>query len=177
GSDLPAVDVFGSAAPRVVAQAIAVLAAGVFAFLMSAVLVKIIDVSLGFCLYAQAENEGLDRAAHGEVGFDLGPPLEAAPAAPATEPRPALVPPDEQKRFTAIVEGGNNGDLLHAWSELCQVGAAPPSKEFRSVYPFLTTVQGNRFRFRGGDPASIRDNLQRLFEKRLNAPVRVRLEK
>src|SRR6185503_10566044 len=134
----PAVDVFGSAAPRVVAQVIAVLAAGTFAFLLTVVFVKSIDMSFGFCLDAQAENEGLDRAAHGEVGFDLGPTLDAAPAAPATEPRPARVPPAGQQRFTAIVEGGSNGDLLHTWSELCQTGAAPPSDEFRAVYPFLT---------------------------------------
>jgi ammonium transporter len=176
-STLPAVNVFGSEMPRIVAQAIAVLAAGVVAFVITAILVKLLDISLGFCLDAQAENEGLDRAAHGEVGFELGPTLDAAPAAPATEPRPAQVPPAGQKRFTAVVEGGSNGDLLHAWSDLCQVGAAPPSDEFRAVYPFLTTVQGNRFRFRGGDPDSIRDNLQRLFEKRMSKPVRVRLEK
>ena len=93
------------------------------------------------------------------------------------EPRSALAPPNGQTRFTIIVEGGNNGDLMQNWSDLCQVSAGPPSAEFRAVYPFLTTVQGNRFRFRGGDPESIRDNLQRLFEKRIDGPVRVRLEK
>jgi ammonium transporter, Amt family len=177
GTKLPPVDVFGSAAPRVAAQAVAVLAAGAVAFLVTAVLVKVIDLACGFCLDPQAESEGLDRAAHGEVGFDLGPTLDAAPAAPANEPRPAMVPPAGQKRFTAIIEGGSNGDLLHVWSDLCQAGAAPPSDEFRAVYPFLTTVQGNRFRFRGGDPDAIRANLQRLFEKRMSVPVRVRLEK
>src|SRR5262249_18309809 len=152
GSDLPAVDFFGSEAPRVLVQGIAVLVAGTFAFAVTVVLVKAIDAGCGFCLDAQAESEGLDRAAHGEGGFGLGPTLDAAPAAPATEPRPALVPPPGQKRFTAIVDAGSNGDLLHVWSDLCQVGAGPPSAEFRAVYPFLTTVQGNRFRFRGGDP-------------------------
>ena len=32
----------------------------------------------------------------------------------------------------------------------------------------MTTVQGNRFRFRGGDPGLMRENLQRLFQDRLN---------
>jgi hypothetical protein len=54
--------------------------------------------------------------------------------------------------------------LIGAWSALCQVGEQPPSAEFTQVYPYLTTVTGNRFRFRGGDPALIRENLSRLFE-------------
>jgi hypothetical protein len=37
-------------------------------------------------------------------------------------------------------------------------------------------VQGNTFRFRGGDPALTRDNLQRLFESRLQKPVKARIE-
>ena len=92
GSELPAVNVFGSEAPRVAAQAVAVLAAGVFAFVVTAVLVKGIDATCGFCLDPQAEGEGLDRAAHGEGGFDLGPTLDATPVAPATEPAASGIP-------------------------------------------------------------------------------------
>ena len=66
-----------------------------------------------------------------------------------------------------VVEGAKNGDLIHAWSGLCQVRPTPPSQEFRAVYPYLTTVQGNRFRFRGGDPNVMRENLQRLFQDQL----------
>jgi hypothetical protein len=41
----------------------------------------------------------------------------------------------------------------------------------------MTTVQGNRFRFRGGDPTTIRDNLERLLrEKTQGQPVQVRVE-
>ena len=66
---------------------------------------------------------------------------------------------------------------MHAWSELCQPGTQPPPAEFRAVYPFVTTVQGNRFRFRGGDPAAMRDNLQRLFEDRLSGqPIQAHVE-
>ena len=175
--DLPAITLLGGTAPRLLVQAVAALVACVFAFGLTCVLVKAIDVAFGFCLDPQAEGEGLDRAVHGEVGFDLGPTLEASERA-TTEPRPALVPPDGQKRFTAVVEGGSNGDLMHVWSDLCQTGPQPPSAEFRAVYPYLTTVQGNRFRFRGGDPEAVRDNLQRLFEKRIDGmPIRVRLER
>ena len=177
GSELPKVDLGGSEAPRIVAQAIAVAAAALFAFVLTAVLIKVVDVlSGGFCLDPEAESEGLDRAVHGEVGFDMGPTPEAPVETRLAEPRPALAPPNGEKRFTVVVEGGNNGDLMHTWSDLCQVGAAPPSDEFRAVYPYLTTVQGNRFRFRGGNPDSISTSLRKLFENRMTSPIRVRVE-
>jgi ammonium transporter len=176
--DLPAITLFGGSAPRVLVQLVAALVACGFAFVIAGVLVKAIDLSAGFCLDSAAESEGLDRAVHGEVGFDLGLLHEAPIEREAPEPRPALVPPADQKRFTVVIEGGTNGDLMHVWSGLCQAGNQPPSPEFRAVYPHLTTVQGNRFRFRGGDPDAVRDNLQKLFEKRLaGVPLRVRLER
>ena len=46
-----------------------------------------------------------------------------------------------------------------------------PAPEFRAVYPYLTTVQGNRFRFRGGDPSAVSANLERLFADRLGGPT------
>jgi ammonium transporter len=175
---LPAITLMGGAAPRVLVQLVAVVAAAVFAFVLTAVLIKLIDaLAGGFCLDPAQETEGLDKAVHGEVGFDLGLMLEAPAEMPTQEPRPALAPPVGQKRFTVVVEGGNNGDLMHTWSGLCQVGSTPPSDEFRAVYPYLTTVQGNRFRFRGGDPDVVSTNLQKLFERRMSTPIRVRVEK
>jgi ammonium transporter, Amt family len=87
------------------------------------------------------------------------------------------VPPDGQQRFTVVVEGAKNGDLIHAWSNLCQAGPRPPAPEFKAVYPFVTTVQGNRFRFRGGDPKDMRANLERLFTDQLGAAVRAHVER
>jgi len=40
----------------------------------------------------------------------------------------------------------------------------------------VTTVQGNRFRFRGGDPAKLSAHIQKLFAKKLSAQVKVRVE-
>jgi hypothetical protein len=46
------------------------------------------------------------------------------------------------------------------------------------VYPYLTTVQGNRFRFRGGDPENVSRNLTNLFAERLpNRRIEARLER
>jgi ammonium transporter len=158
-------------------QLVAALAAVAYSFGMSLVLVKVIDVVWGFCLEPRTEAEGLDRSQHGEVGFDLGLALETAPEQPLHEPRAATVPPDGHHRFTVVVEGANNNDLIKTWSDLCQAGPTPPTQEFRTVYPYLTTVQGNRFRFRGGDPNVMRDNLQQLFRQQLrDRPIQGHLE-
>jgi ammonium transporter len=159
-------------------QLIAALAAVAYSFGLSFVLVKVIDMTWGFCLDSRSENEGLDRSEHGEIGFDLGPTMDLVPEAPMVEPRAAMVPPNGEKRFTVVVDGVKNGDLMHAWSELCQTGQNPPSPEFTSIYPFMTTVQGNRFRFRGGDPAVMKENLQRLFRSRFGdgASIKVNVE-
>ena len=149
-------------------QLIAASVAVAFAFSVTFVLVKAIDLSWGFCLEPQAENEGLDRTQHGEVGFDAGTAYEQIPETPPTEPRPAMAPPNGKGRFTIIVDGGNPRELMQTWSELCQTGPQPAPAEFRTVYPFVTTVQGNRFHFRGGDPAALSASLLRLFEGRLH---------
>ena len=138
---------------------------------------KLVDVLCGgFCLDAREENEGLDRVAHGEVGFDFGPTLDVAAERPMPEPRPATVPPDGQERFTVLIDGADDDKLIRVWSSLCQAGPAPPEPEFKAVYPYLTTVQGNRFRFRGGDPATMRDNLLKLFQRHLGGSLRTYLE-
>jgi ammonium transporter len=159
-------------------QLVAAVTSVVFAFLVSLALVKGVEALCGFTTEPRAETEGLDRTEHGEVGFDLGPALEYVPEREPQEPRPATVPPDGHKRFTVVIEGATNGDLIHAWSDLCQIGAKPPTEEFKAVYPYLTTVQGNRFRFRGGDPTAMRDSLQRLFRNYLGggAPIRAHVE-
>jgi hypothetical protein len=158
-------------------QLLAAVAAAVYGFVLTLVLVKVIDVVWGFNLDAKAEGEGLDRSEHGEVGFDLGPALEEVPEAPAHEPRPATVPPNGKRHFTVVVEGPPREELMQTWSALCQAGPQPPAEEFRAVYPYLTTVQGNRFNFRGGDPYHLRDSLQRLFQDRLDGtPIRTHIE-
>ncbi len=165
-------------AAQVGVQLLAALVAAAFSFVASLVLVKVVDVLCGgFCLDARAENEGLDRVAHGEVAFDLGPALDVpVDHTPHHEPRPALVPPNGQKRFTVVVDGVPTEQLINIWSQLCQTGAAPPSTEFLTVYPFVTTVQGNRFRFRGGDPTVMKESLQRLFQQHFHGSLQTYLE-
>lgn len=157
-------------------QLMAASVAAAYAFTVSIVLVKVIDLTCGFCVDSATESVGLDQSEHGEVGFDLGPTVDMVPERVFHEPRPANVPPNGHKRFTVVVEGATNGDLIHAWSDLCQAGAEP-TPEFQAIYPYMTTVQGNRFRFRGGVPNVMSDNLERLFAKRLQGrPIKAHVE-
>ena len=180
GSGNPETDPVGSLAAgrgaQVAVQALAALSAVAYAFVVSFILIKVIDMSWGFCLEPRSEGEGLDRSEHGEVGFDLGPVLESVPEIAPHEPRAATVPPNGEKRFTIIVDGAKNGELIHAWSEMCQAGPMPPTPQFLAVYPYVTTVQGNRFRFRGGDPRTMRENLERLFGDKLHLAIKAHVE-
>lgn len=168
--------VFGGGSTQLVTQLIAAGAAAGFAFVLTLVLAKVIDLALGFITDEQSEIEGLDRSEHGEVGFDMMPSLETAPVV-GIEPRAATVPPNS-KRYSVVVDGVTNGDLMHTWSDLCQPTTGAVSPEFKTVYPLVTTVQGNRFRCRGGDPDVVRSSLEKLLQSRMKSPaVKVRVEK
>lgn len=121
-----------------------------------------------------SETEGLDETEHGETGFDFGTNLAYSKA--TAQPRAATSPPNGAKRFAVTVDGPSQADVLKAWSELCQAGKSAPPEDFKKVYPFLTTISGNRFNFRGGDPTAIKGALGSLFQKRLNTPVKTTVE-
>jgi hypothetical protein len=155
-------------------QAAAISAA--FAFLISLILAFVVQAATGgnFRTSVADENTGLDQTEHGETGFDFGG-IDTIPTGRPSEPKAAKVPPGG-KRFEVVVEGIENGGLLQAWSQLCQPTEGPPDPDFRAVYPYVTTVQGNRFRLRGGDPKALSTSIQKLFQKKLGKPVKVRLE-
>ena len=126
----------------------------------------------------QVEMSGLDVP---EVGVPAYPeffnPVPSATMA-APEPRPASSPSaGGQKRFSIVIEGVDPKSLIGAWSSLCQTSSHPASPEFKAIYPYVTTVTGNRFRFSGGDPAVIKDNVGKLFQTVLESKVlTVRIE-
>jgi hypothetical protein len=154
-------------------QIYASVVSAIFAFAVSVVLVKVVDLCVGFTTDERSETAGLDLTEHAEVGFHFGPEAALAPA--GAEPRAATVPPDGEKRFVVTVNGTPAGELMHAWSELCQHDQTPPA-EFRQVYPYMTTVQGSRFHFRGGDPETVRRALEKLFRGSLRLPVEAHVE-
>jgi Amt family ammonium transporter len=162
------------------AQCVGVLANLVWVVPASAGFFWVVGKLIGNRVSPQVEVQGLDVPELGAVGYiTLDPKLSEGRVViqvPA-EPRPASVPPNGAKRFTVLVEGVDLDLLMQVWSGLCQRGERPPPAEFRAVYPFMTTVQGNRFRFRGGDPQSITANLERLLRQRTQGQaVRVRVE-
>ena len=158
-------------------QLIAACASAAFAFVASLVLVKLVDATCGFVTDADSEIKGLDQTEHGEAGFHMGPEVETAPVLATTEPRAASVPANGVQHFTVVVDGVANNELTQTWSDLCQPGASDPDPLFKDVYPYMTTMQGNRFRFRGGDAGKVKESLERLMRDRLrNAALRVRVE-
>lgn len=162
---------------QVIIQFKAALISTLFAFGVSLLLVFLVHAGTGgnFTTSLKNETEGLDQTEHGEVGFDYGGAYDAIPTGAATEPKAAKVPPGG-KRFAVIVEGVENGGLMKAWSELCVPSEDPIDPDFKAVYPYVTTVQGNRFRLRGGDPAVLSTHIQKLFQKKLGKPLKVRVE-
>jgi ammonium transporter len=160
-------------------QVIAALTSAVYAFVVTSILVLLIDNTIGFTVDPKEEAEGLDLTQHGEAGFDYGgAAIEEVTGAIVAEPKSASVPPNgpTRKRFTVVVEGVAPKDLIKAWSDLCQPHEEPPSPAFAAVYPHVTTVSGNRFRFRGGDPVILRAELQRLFTDALDLAVKTHVE-
>lgn len=138
----------------------------VYAFGATSLIILLIDKTIGFTCSPKDEAAGLDLSMHGEVGQDLGPDVDASAA---LNMKSALAPPVNGggKRFSVVIDGPTSAQLMAVWSKLCQSTDGPPSKEFRAVYPYITTVSGNKFRFRGGDPVVLKDQLKKLFENAL----------
>jgi ammonia channel protein AmtB len=160
-------------------QVKAAVIALLFAFFFSFGLAGLVQtVTRGrFTTDVKSETEGLDQTEHGETGFDVGGGVvyDAVPTKTATEPKSAKAPPG-QKRFDVIVEGIENGELIKIWSELCVPSDQPIDPDFKELYPFVTTVQGNRFQLRGGDPAKLSAHIESLFSKKSSKPLKVRVE-
>ncbi|MCI0640152.1 MAG: ammonium transporter [Gemmataceae bacterium] len=162
-------------AGQLVNQLKAAAISALFAFAGGVILTKLVDLLFGFATDSESETAGLDRTEHGESGFDFGMAMEATSMAFAAEPKSAAIPPNGHTRFQVIVEGVAPQDLAQAWSDMWTPGKAVPP-EFKTVYPHVTTVQGNRFSFRDGEQNQMRDALQNLFQKRFGAAVKARVE-
>ena len=163
-----------------VAQCVGVIANLLWVFLVAMAFFWVLGRLIGNRVTVPVEFQGLDIPEMGALGYVL-PDAKAHESRTAVQlpitPKPALVPPNESKRFSALVEGVDLDLLTRTWSDLCHSGADQlPPPEFKAVYPYMTTMQGNRFRFRGGDPQSIRANLERVLQERTQQAVRVRLE-
>jgi hypothetical protein len=152
----------------------AALVSALFAFVLSLGLCYLTQaVTLGhFRTDAKGEAEGLDRTEHGEVGFDFSAATESV-AVVSAEPRAATAPKGNG-RFDVQVSGASGAELMKVWTDLCQPRPedAPADADFLAVYPYVTTVKGTTFHFRGGDSAEVAKRLAALFQKHLGKDVR-----
>ena len=146
----------------------------IFAFVGSLVLCVLTQaITLGkFKTNEKGEADGLDRTEHGEVGFDFSGATESVTVA-TTEPRAAAAPKGNGNgRFELQLNGTEAGELMKVWTELCQPTDGPVDPNFLAVYPYVTTVRGTTFRFRGGDQAEVAKRLSALLTKHLGKSVK-----
>ena len=164
---------------QLLAQCIGVAANIVWVGVTMYIFFKVCNLLIGNRVSAAVEIAGLDVPELGILGYineDPGTP-EGHLQHGSSEPRPALVPPNGKKGFTVVVEGISGDSLKELWSKLCLPGEGKPTNEFRAVYPFMTTCQGTRFRFRGGDSEVVRTALEKLIQANAKGQaIRTRLE-
>ncbi len=167
-----------SHASQVLIQLKAATLSAVFAFGISYILALGVHRLTGenFTTDKDSESEGLDYTEHGEIGFDYGPSLLTSVDRPGPMPRSAIAPPSGGKRFCLLVDGPSPAALLNAWSGFCQDVPGGPSMEFLDIYPHLTTVSDNRFRFSGGDQSKVKDSLTKLLQKSFGPGVKVTVD-
>jgi Amt family ammonium transporter len=149
-----------------VAECIGVVANVVWVGLAAYLMFWLLNKLVGNRVNPEVEVQGLDVPELGVLGYVSEDPKtpEGHVSHPPKEPHRASAPPNGQ-RFTVVVEGLEPRLLRELWSDLCQPGEQPPLEDFRAVYPYLTTLEGKTFTFRGGDPEAMRDALARLLRR------------
>jgi Amt family ammonium transporter len=165
---------------QLVAQAIGLVANVVWVFGATYLFFKIVGAFVGNRVGPTTELQGLDVPELGVVGYFNEDPAAAKGSLTRqiAEPRAAIAPPPASEiRFGVVIDGVDPGLVKAAWNELCQPKDAPADPDFAAVYPLMTLLKGNRFRFRGGNSEDVRGKMERLLAKRLpGKTVRARIE-
>lgn len=158
---------------QLITQTKAAVLAAVLAFVISLALAVLVQaMTLGnFTTDPESELAGLDETEHGETGFDFGPSLNTMVGAAVPAPRAASFPPNSKpKHFTLTVVGPDERALMDTWSKLCQSGT-DPSADMKKLYANVTTISGNKFRFRGGDANQMKESLEKVLKPGLNGGI------
>lgn len=124
---------------------------------------------------AEVEIAGLDIPEVGVLGYPEFVIAKEYTGVENIDPHPASVPADGKKRFALVVDGVSPAELSDAWSKLCSPSSAT-APEFSKVYPRFTTMQGNRFRFKDGDPNEVKSALLTILKRVLPKDLTVRTE-
>ena len=171
---------FHGNASQLGAQCIGLLACVVWTYGCSYIFFQIVGHFVGNRVGPTTELQGLDVPELGVVGYFHEDPAaaKASLTRPIAEPRAATAPPPvSENRFSIVIDGTDALAVKAAWNELCQPSDRPPDPDFAVVYPLMTLIKGNRFRFRGGNAEDVRSRLERLFGKRLpGKQIRARIE-
>ncbi len=164
-------------ASQLVAQLIGVGACLLWVLPVTLIFLLIVRRYVGLRVIAVVEQQGLDVPELGTLGYQVEDAKFADSRYRYVDPRSASVPPDLGKVFTVQVDGIDQDLMRKIWSDHCQIGNRQPTADFKAVYPYMTTVRDNRFRFRGGDPETVRASLERLFkEGAWGSPVTARVD-
>jgi Amt family ammonium transporter len=143
-------------------QLLAIAVAYIFCGGGTLVLLVIINTITRVRADPQEEIVGIDLSQHSERAYVLN---GGDTVAFVREPRAASVPPSARGgRFAVALEGIEPDVMKTRWRALCQNGTTPHPPEFKTVYAQVSTVRGNRFHFRGGDPKQARRDLEQLFK-------------
>jgi ammonium transporter, Amt family len=180
GSYRDVTGLFHGSASQLAAQCIGLVACVAWTFVMSYAFFLVVGRFVGNRVGPTTELQGLDVPELGVVGYFNEDPAAAKSGLgrPAAEPRPAVAPPPaSENRFSVVIEGTDASTVKAIWNDLCQPSDRPSDPDFTAVYPLMTLIKGNRFRFRGGQPEDVRIRLERLIGKRLpEKAIRARIE-
>jgi Amt family ammonium transporter len=165
---------------QLLAQGVGLVANLIWVFGASYLFFKIVGAHVGNRVGPTTELQGLDVPELGVVGYFNEDPAAAKGSLTRqiAEPRAATAPPPlSENRFSVVIEGADAPLVKAAWNDLCQPSDRPSDPDFIALYPLMTLIKGNRFRFRGGNAEDVRSRLERLLTKRLpGKQVRARVE-
>jgi hypothetical protein len=101
--------------------------------------------------------------------------IPAAVSPSARAPKPASAPPDGHIRYTVVVEALAPARIAEVWTDLCRPDREN-SESFRRLFRDFTVLEGNRFRFRSGDPKTTAALLSEVLTAASGVPVRTSIE-
>jgi Amt family ammonium transporter len=157
----------GGNADQLIMQLTGVLYTAVYVMAVSAVAWIIIKATVGMRVSPQEEVEGLDIGEHGNEAYHGFAMIAPEILTSGSEPKPATMPKDAKKRFTVVVEGLTPDKIAAIWGDLCQP-TKKPSADFLAIYPKMTLLQGNRFKFIEGNPEQISAHLAKVLQGSAN---------
>jgi Amt family ammonium transporter len=154
---------YGAGTAQLMTQLTGVLYTAGYVIIVSAIVWIIIKAIFGMRVSAAEELEGLDIGEHGNEAYHGFQMISPEIMSGGVEPKSAALPKDGKKRFSVVVEGLPADKLASIWGDLCQPNKKP-SPDFLAVYPKMTLLTGNKFRFIDGNPEQVSAHLAKVLQ-------------